>query len=140
MVELFLSRLSEGPPGSEVIATEPPRRRILGVYVYSLDCTCLQFGTQKRNGGGDYREHVGRKVDVDLLVDAREIAARLGFPRPQLVHYFVGADPTFPKPVWQAGPGRGGLRLWYWPEVERWAARTGKARHTATSKGRRAPR
>jgi predicted DNA-binding transcriptional regulator AlpA len=69
-------------------------------------------------------------VDVDLLVDAREIAARLGFPRPQLVHYFVGADPTFPKPVWQGGPGRGGLRLWYWPEVDRWAARTGKARTT----------
>ena len=76
---------------------------------------------------------MGRKLDVDLLVDAREIAARLGFPRPQLVHYFVGADETFPAPVWQGAPGRGGLRLWYWPEVERWAARSGKGRAIAST-------
>ena len=87
--------------------------------------------------GGDYREAMGRKLDVDLLVDARQIASRLGWPRPQLVHYFVRTDESFPEPVWAASDGRGGLRLWYWPEVDRWADRTGKRRAPTAARVRR---
>ena len=76
---------------------------------------------------------MGRKLDVDQLVDARHITARLGWPRPQLVHYVARTDASFPDPVWAASDGRGGLRLWYRPDVERWADRTAKRRIPAPS-------
>lgn len=69
---------------------------------------------------------MGRRVDVDQLVGAREIAARLGFKRIQVVHYFVRSDDTFPDPVFSVTDTQGGARVWYWPDVERWARRTGR--------------
>ncbi len=79
---------------------------------------------------------MGRKIDVDQLVDARGIADRLNWPRPHLVHYFVRTDPDFPDPVWQGSEGRGGLRLWYWPEVDRWATRKHKRREPGSAPDR----
>lgn len=69
---------------------------------------------------------VGRKVDVDLLVGSNEIAQRLGFRHPQTVHHYKNQDPTFPKPILAVGGTRIGTHIWYWPEVERWARRTGR--------------
>lgn len=69
---------------------------------------------------------MGRRVDVDQLVGAREIAARLGFKRTQVVHYFLRSDDSFPAPVFSITDTQGGARVWYWPDVERWARRTGR--------------
>ncbi len=69
---------------------------------------------------------VGRRVDVDQLVVARTIAERLGFKRVQLVHYYYRSDDTFPRPVFTVSEGVGGALVWYWPDVERWARRTGR--------------
>jgi hypothetical protein len=42
---------------------------------------------------------MGRKIDVDDLIGAQEIADRLGVSRPQVVHQWVRRDLGFPKPV-----------------------------------------
>lgn len=76
---------------------------------------------------------MGRKVDVDNLIDARCIAERLGWPRPHLVHYFASTDPDFPAPIW-TGTGLRGIRIWLWPEIQRWATRKGPiGRHASTT-------
>ena len=65
---------------------------------------------------------MGRKVDIDLLVDATAIAERMGFARPQAVHNWRARYPEFPKPIAEFGKST----LWYWPDVEEWAGRTGR--------------
>jgi hypothetical protein len=80
-------------------------------------------------GGGTVE--VGRKVDVDDLVGTAHIADRLGFSTIQSVHYCFRTDPTFPRPVFEFGDGTGGAKVWNWPDVERWAVRTGRIHRTA---------
>jgi len=63
---------------------------------------------------------MGRKVDIDLLVDATAIAERMGFARPQAVHNWRARYPEFPKPIAEFGKST----LWYWPDVEVWLRRT----------------
>lgn len=63
---------------------------------------------------------MGRKVDLALLVDAVEIAARLNVKRPQVVHDWRRRHPDFPQPVAQFG----GVNVWLWPEVRAWAKAT----------------
>jgi hypothetical protein len=70
--------------------------------------------------GDGYRADVGRRVDVDHLVSARVIAERLGFKRVQAVHYLFKADESFPQPVFTLSEMARPVRLWYWPDVERW--------------------
>jgi predicted DNA-binding transcriptional regulator AlpA len=65
---------------------------------------------------------MGRKVDVDQLVGAREIANRLGVKRSGVVHDWHHRHPEFPEPVTQLEKAL----VWYWPEVERWARKTGR--------------
>lgn len=65
---------------------------------------------------------MGRKVDVDLLVGATEIAERLGVARPQVVHDWRRRHADFPQPLTVVSR----VGLWYWPEVERWARATGR--------------
>lgn len=67
---------------------------------------------------------------MDELVGSREIAERLGLLRAQAVHYLWRRDPTFPEPVYGATEGMGGMRVWYWPDVRRWAVRTGRLSRT----------
>lgn len=69
---------------------------------------------------------VGRRVDVDLLVGAGEIVRRLGLKRVQELHYYRRSDPTFPPAVFRVAEARGGAHVWYWPDIERWARRTGR--------------
>jgi hypothetical protein len=67
---------------------------------------------------------MGRRVDVENLVGAAEIAERLGVKRPQVVHDWRRRYPDFPQPV-------ANLRqalIWNWPDVERWARKTGRLR------------
>ena len=81
---------------------------------------------------------MGRKLDVDHLVGSNEIAKRLGFRHPQLVHHYKNHDPTFPEPVLALGRDRASTHIWYWPDVERWAMRTGRL-PKSTSRSRSDP-
>jgi predicted DNA-binding transcriptional regulator AlpA len=65
---------------------------------------------------------VGRKVDLDNLVGATEIAQRLGVKRPHLIHDWRRRHPEFPKPVLELT----GILVWDWREVEVWAKATGR--------------
>jgi len=65
---------------------------------------------------------VGRKVDVDDLVGATEIARRLGTTRGEVVHSWRRRDPSFPEPIAQLERAL----VWDWRDVERWARRTGR--------------
>lgn len=56
------------------------------------------------------------------LVGAAEIADRLGISHPQTVHLWRRRYPDFPQPVAQL---RQAL-VWAWPDVKRWARRTGR--------------
>ncbi len=65
---------------------------------------------------------MGRKLDVDQLVGSHEIARRLRVARHQVVHDWRRRHDDFPKPVLRLGQSL----IWYWPEVERWATKTGR--------------
>jgi hypothetical protein len=65
---------------------------------------------------------VGRKVDVDDIVSASEIADRLGVKQRSVVHDWRRRHTDFPQPIARVKLGH----LWAWPDVERWARRTGR--------------
>ena len=65
---------------------------------------------------------MGRKIDVDRLVGAAEIAERLGIKRPHLIHDWRRRHPDFPVPVLELK----GTLIWDWYEVEAWAKKTGR--------------
>jgi hypothetical protein len=65
---------------------------------------------------------VGRKLDVDELVGATEIAQRLRLAQPQTVHSWRRRYSDFPKPVATLKQAL----VWYWPDVARWARQTGR--------------
>jgi hypothetical protein len=59
---------------------------------------------------------------VDQLVGTAEIAQRLGVRRPQVVHDWRRRYEDFPAPVARLSQ----VWVWYWPDVERWARKTGR--------------
>lgn len=65
---------------------------------------------------------VGRKIDVDELVGAQEIADLLDVARPQVIHAWRRRHEDFPQPVQTLSMGH----LWHWPEVKAWAVKTGR--------------
>lgn len=71
---------------------------------------------------GVYGVAVARRVEVDQLVGAAEIADRLELAVPQTVHDWRRRHPDFPQPV---AVLRMGL-VWNWPDVAKWAERTGR--------------
>ncbi len=74
-----------------------------------------------------------RKVDVDELVDAQEVATILGLAHRNTVSVYQARYLDMPLPVVDRRSGR--LKLWLRPEVERWAAR-----HRDRAAGRGRPR
>ena len=74
---------------------------------------------------------VGRRVGVGNLVGTAEIAERLGLAYPETVHSWRRRYPDFPQPVAEL---RQGL-IWNWPDVERWARRTGRLTEKETEYG-----
>lgn len=64
---------------------------------------------------------------MNELVGASEIAKRCGVTRTQAVHMWRIRYEDFPKPVASLDMGL----VWYWPEVERWAKKTGRLPTTA---------
>jgi hypothetical protein len=65
---------------------------------------------------------MGRRVDVDQLVGAWEIADRLSVARPQVVHEWRRRHDDFPEPVVELRQ----VLIWHWPDVEKWAESTGR--------------
>jgi hypothetical protein len=65
---------------------------------------------------------MGRRIDVDQLVGATEIAERLGAPAAHRVHDWRRRYADFPAPVATLAMGL----VWNWPEVERWAKSAGR--------------
>ena len=72
---------------------------------------------------------MGRKVDVDDLVDANAAAEALGLAHRNTVSVYQHRYEDMPRPVLDLGDGR--VKLWLRHELERWAAQqaaTGRAR------------
>jgi len=66
---------------------------------------------------------MGRKVDADQLVGASEIAERIpGISEPRTIHAWVRRHSDFPKPIAELNSAM----VWYWPDVEKWARKTGR--------------
>ncbi|CAB4365437.1 MAG: hypothetical protein F2681_14975 [Actinobacteria bacterium] len=63
-----------------------------------------------------------RRVAVQDLVGAHEIAERLGVARPQVVHDWRRRHADFPQPIAQLKTAL----IWDWSEVEAWARKTGR--------------
>jgi glutathione-regulated potassium-efflux system ancillary protein KefG len=76
---------------------------------------------------------MGRRVDVDALIDAQDVAAILGLAHRNTVSEYQARYPEMPRPVVDRRTGR--LKLWLRPEVERWAAQ-----HRERVAGRGRPR
>lgn len=69
---------------------------------------------------------MGRRVDVDQLVGAAEIADRLGVSNSQVIHVWRGRHAEFPLPITKLKTAM----IWYWPDVEKWAIGTGRFKKT----------
>jgi predicted DNA-binding transcriptional regulator AlpA len=76
---------------------------------------------------------MGRKVDVDELIDTQVVATILGLAYRNTVSEYQARYREMPRPVVERCGGR--LKLWLRPEVERWAAR-----HREQAAGRGRPR
>lgn len=63
-----------------------------------------------------------RRVRPEDLVGAAEIAERLGLAQSQTVHSWRRRYSDFPEPIARL---RTAL-IWAWPDIERWAERTGR--------------
>ena len=65
---------------------------------------------------------MGKKVDIENLVGAHEIAKRLGLENPHTIHVWRTRHKDFPKPI---ATLRTAL-IWDWHEVEAWAKKTSR--------------
>jgi glutathione-regulated potassium-efflux system ancillary protein KefG len=74
---------------------------------------------------------MGRKVDVDDLIDTHAVAEILGLAHRNTVSEYQARYEDMPRPVVDLGGGRS--KLWLRPEVERWA---GVHRERAGVRGR----
>jgi predicted DNA-binding transcriptional regulator AlpA len=74
-----------------------------------------------------------RRVSVDELIDARDVAQILGLAHRNTVSEYQARYEDMPRPVVNLGRGR--PMLWLRPELERWAAR-----HRQRAAGRGRPR
>ena len=63
---------------------------------------------------------MGRNVDLDDLLDAHGVAELLGLSHPNTVSVYQHRYEDMPRPALDLGKGR--IKLWLKPEVERWAA------------------
>jgi glutathione-regulated potassium-efflux system ancillary protein KefG len=64
---------------------------------------------------------MGRLIDVDRLIDTRDVARILGLSNRRDVATYLRRYKDMPRPVIDLGRGR--AKLWLRPEVDRWQAR-----------------
>ena len=62
-----------------------------------------------------------RMVAIDDLLDAHGVAEVLGLSHPNTVSVYQHRYKDMPRPVIDLGKGR--VKLWLRPEIERWSAR-----------------
>lgn len=79
---------------------------------------------------------MGRKVDVDDLLDANGVAELLGLAHRNTVSVYQHRYDDMPRPIREFGDRR--AKLWLRPEIEQWAARIAGEGRTRP-KRRRAP-
>jgi glutathione-regulated potassium-efflux system ancillary protein KefG len=60
-----------------------------------------------------------RKVDLTELIDAHGVAELLGLSQPNTVSVYQHRYADMPRPALDLGKGR--IKLWLRPEIERWA-------------------
>jgi glutathione-regulated potassium-efflux system ancillary protein KefG len=77
-----------------------------------------------------------RRVLIDDLIDAHDVAQILGLTHRNTVSQYQTRYPEMPRPVLNLGPGR--PMLWLGPQIERWHAKT--AAEGRTRLGRRPSR
>jgi predicted DNA-binding transcriptional regulator AlpA len=65
---------------------------------------------------GQYSFNVGKRVDVDDLIDAREVADMLGLSSPRAVAVY--ASRGLPEPIIDRGPNT--AKLWLRQDIQRW--------------------
>lgn len=61
---------------------------------------------------------MGRRVDVDDLADAHDVAAMLGLAHTNTVHQYQRRYPDMPQPIYRPGGRR--AQLWLRSEIEAW--------------------
>ena len=64
---------------------------------------------------------MGRKVDIDELIDAQGVADMLGLAQRNTVSLYQRRYPDMPRPVIDLGKGR--CKMWIATEVEQWCSR-----------------
>jgi predicted DNA-binding transcriptional regulator AlpA len=62
---------------------------------------------------------MGRKADLDELIDAHDVAKLLGVSQPNTVFVYQRRYADMPLPAVDLGKGR--VKLWLRPEVQAWA-------------------
>jgi glutathione-regulated potassium-efflux system ancillary protein KefG len=67
---------------------------------------------------------MGRRVDVEDLIDADAVASVLNLAQRNTVSGYQRRYPDMPRPVVDMGRGR--CKLWLRSEIERWAATRGR--------------
>ena len=67
---------------------------------------------------------MGRRVDVDDLADAHDVAALLGLSHPTNVHLYQRRYPDMPRPVLDRGGRR--AKLWLRSEITTWHEQRGR--------------
>jgi predicted DNA-binding transcriptional regulator AlpA len=65
---------------------------------------------------------VGRKIDVDDLLDAGGVALLLGLSSANSVATYRRRYPDFPAPTWAPSSGR--CQAWVRQDIEAWASST----------------
>jgi glutathione-regulated potassium-efflux system ancillary protein KefG len=61
---------------------------------------------------------VGRRIDIDELIDAQEVAELLGLAQRNTVSLYQRRYADMPKPVVDMGRGR--CKMWLRSEIEAW--------------------
>jgi hypothetical protein len=73
---------------------------------------------------------MGRKIDVDDLIDANEVARLLGLAHRNSVTTYLNRYPDMPRPTVEIRGSR--IRLWSRPEIMSWATRPGRTKRRAS--------
>ena len=67
-----------------------------------------------------------KRVNLDDLVDAHGVAEMLGLAHPNTVSVYQRRYEDMPKPALDLGKGR--VKLWLKPDLERWASQRSRSR------------
>jgi len=114
------------PPGPLTLQFHTTKGHAFCVRLYAVSTRASTRTQQVHPSLGHPRStvvSVGRKVDLDDLVDATEIARRLNVKRPQVVHDWRRRHSEFPEPVTFLGNSHGGRG----PGAKGWAGSPGRA-------------